>query len=460
MRVPPVKHVLLSTCILLCVACTEDSFKKGIETEEIPAAQTDLKTYENWIANYKTDELDKVIEEELDNNSIIKSSTTETVNKRTREKVYVHYMPWFQSKEINGFWGQHWTMTNQNPEMLDKDGKRQIASHYYPLIGPYSTIDRDLQQYHLLLMKLSGVDGVIFDWYGIRNVRDFNLIKEGMESFLKELDKTKLEFAVMYEDRVVNEQARILTPIQVAQAKNDLNYIKQNYFSKKNYIKINNKELLFIFGPNFIDDSNDWTDILSSLKKEYNILSLWGAKNIIGTENSKGEFAWIDEKHLETLEGYYNYNADFENDVIGGVSYPNFNDFYKEGGWRPANESEWILDGTNEDMFVDSYLESLKHPVDFIQIATWNDFGEGTMIEPTEEFGYKYLEQLQKLTQVSYKNEDLKLAYYIYKLKKKFAKNKRMLRIINRAYRYAMKGRLFRSKLIVGAILWFYGDNL
>ena len=32
------------------------------------------------------------------------------------------------------------------------------------------------------------------------------------------------------------------------------------------------------------------------------------------------------------------------------------------------------------------------------QIVTWNDFGEGTIIEPTEEFGFDYLVRLAPLT--------------------------------------------------------------
>jgi hypothetical protein len=33
---------------------------------------------------------------------------------------------------------------------------------------------------------------------------------------------------------------------------------------------------------------------------------------------------------------------------------------------------------------------------DVIQLITWNDYGEGTIIEPTEEFGYRYLETVQR----------------------------------------------------------------
>ena len=33
-----------------------------------------------------------------------------------------------------------------------------------------------------------------------------------------------------------------------------------------------------------------------------------------------------------------------------------------------------------------------------IQIAIWNDYGEGTVIEPTKTFEYQYLEEVQKYT--------------------------------------------------------------
>ena len=52
-------------------------------------------------------------------------------------------------------------VNNRNPNIVDATGKRQIASHYYPKIGPYASSDPDVIEYHLLLMKYAGVDGVL-----------------------------------------------------------------------------------------------------------------------------------------------------------------------------------------------------------------------------------------------------------------------------------------------------------
>ena len=90
--------------------------------------------------------------------------------------VMVYYMPWFSAKPYSDGWGWHWTMDHFNPDIVGASGERQIASWYYPLIGPYDSSDPAVLEYHVLLMKLAGIDGVIVDWYGSANVLDYGLI--------------------------------------------------------------------------------------------------------------------------------------------------------------------------------------------------------------------------------------------------------------------------------------------
>lgn len=67
-----------------------------------------------------------------------------------------------------------------------------------------------------------------------------------------------------------------------------------------------------------------------------------------------------------------------------GVAYPGFHDFYPDGGWEPSYF--YIAhDGTNT--FRRTLERGVASDVPMIQIGTWNDYGEGTMIEPTREFG-------------------------------------------------------------------------
>src|SRR5271168_4008106 len=91
-----------------------------------------------------------------------------TVPKTNPIPVYVQIMPWFQTPETLGgtTWGWHWTMNNQNPNVIESNGERQIASNYYPLIGTYDSSDPYVIEYQMLLMKLSGISGTTVDWYG------------------------------------------------------------------------------------------------------------------------------------------------------------------------------------------------------------------------------------------------------------------------------------------------------
>jgi hypothetical protein len=51
-------------------------------------------------------------------------------------------------------------MANRNPDIIEGNGRRQIAAHYYPEIGPYASADESVIEYQLNLMKYAGVDGI------------------------------------------------------------------------------------------------------------------------------------------------------------------------------------------------------------------------------------------------------------------------------------------------------------
>lgn len=415
-------------------------------------------------SDYTTNEIENTNNNILENayQEIITQKTTPQALKVTKgnaKKIYVHYMPWFFTPEQDGYWGQHWTMTNRNPEIMDAQGKRQIASHYYPLIGPYSSNDNDLQEYHLLLMKLAGIDGVIFDWYGSRDVYDYRALKKSTESFIKEIEEVGLDFAIMYEDKVAkNTQTQRIPTANLNAAITDLQYIEKTYFKSPNYLRMNKSELLFIFGPDYINDSLDWVDIMAKLKTNPTFMSLWKDRNNLG-KYAGGEFSWIDKNHLNTLEGYYNYTKENNIQTVGGI-YPCFNDYYTEGGWRNDTNADWQIAPNGTQTLEATLNLSNQYPVDFIQIITWNDFGEGTMIEPTLEFGYTFLEKVQEYTQVSYTKKDLELPYKLYQLRKKHKNDLKLQKILDRVYQCIFTLKLNQAEKIIRTINLDYNTTI
>ena len=142
-------------------------------------------------------------------------------------------MPWFESKPISGTWGWHWTMNHFDPERSDPSGRRDIASHYYPLIGPYDSADPDVLEYHTLLMKVAGIDGVVADWYGSEDFNDYAMIHRRTILLFESLKRRGLKFAVCYEDRVLKamSERNRWTPAQaVEHGKTHLRFCEENWF--------------------------------------------------------------------------------------------------------------------------------------------------------------------------------------------------------------------------------------
>jgi hypothetical protein len=343
------------------------------------------------------------------------------VPKTNPVSTWVHYMPWFETKETstNGQWGMHWTMSTKNPELVDEEGKREIASWFYPLIGPYASSDPDVLEYHLLLMKYSGIDGVLIDWYGSSDRNDYKSIRTNSEALINALDKVGLNFAVTYADPGFD---------RIAGAQEDMLYLEQNYFSKPSHLTVNEKPLLLVFGPEEFHDPDEWAEILSVLNPEPCFLVLNGASNQT-SPNSSGEYIWVDNSSLDAK--YAGMNAF---DVFIGGAYPGFKDFYKEGGW--GSGMGWQIDHKNGETLQATLQKATTTGVDFLQLITWNDFGEGTMIEPTLEFEYTLLEIVQHYTGVTYQKAELEKIYDLQVLRKELSGEQKEQKMLDQAFYY------------------------
>ena len=114
----------------------------------------------------------------------------------------------------------------------------------------------------------------------------------------------------------------------------------------------------------------------------------------------------------------------FSNSI--GDAYVGYNDYYAAGG-DPSAAAGFVI--PESDSNGETLTETLDQDQTYskniaaIQIATWNDYGEGTMIEPTVQNGFSSLQQIQKFTGVSYGLSQLQLVYQLYEAREKFLGN-------------------------------------
>lgn len=368
-----------------------------------------------------------------------KQPETENLNpvavaKANGTKIYMHYMPWFETKESNpgGTWGYHWTMANKNPDNVDANGKREIASHYYPLIGPYHSGDKDVIEYHLLLMKYAGIDGVLIDWYGTYNLNDYRINRDNSEQLIEMLDDVGLEYAIVYEDRfLTNIVDAGLSPTVVSAARTDMTYLQNNYFKDANYIKINDKPLLMNFGPITLTTPEQWTNAFSTLEPKPTFLTLWYESADAGA-NASGEYSWVYQDNTHISNFYANKLPTL--DVAMGSAYPGFNDYYQQGGG--GEPIGWTIEHNNGATLDATLAMAQSANLKYLQLVTWNDFGEGTMFEPTVEFGYTYLDKVKAFAGVPNAPVAFSEITKLYNLRKQYKSNSSVQAKLNKAFGY------------------------
>ena len=346
------------------------------------------------------------------------------INKTLEKPIYVHYMPWFQSPEISGYWGAHWTMANKNPDRILSSGKRDIAAHYYPLIGPYDSNDPDYLEYALTCVKLAGIDGILIDYYGKWNFKDYAQLLLASNAVIEMCQKVGLNFGLVYEDRTLQSIVNQGFSNKIDLARGDMVYMEENYFKRDNYFKLNEKPVLLNFGPITLKTNQEWVDVFSAIETEINFFPLsYHPQYYDLTTIVDGVYTWVGEAQTEDLSNYAQQFAFF-----GGGALFEFREFYEEGGWQATNQSR--LFNRNGALLRETLNNAKNTNSDFIQLITWNDWGEGTAIEPSLEYGYQQLEIIQDFLGIPLNPGSLALTVELYQKRKehqnKILENKKL----------------------------------
>jgi hypothetical protein len=350
------------------------------------------------------------------------------VNAPKAKVLLAHYMPWFESKSVRGEWGKHWT-GNQgqfNPEKLDTQGLPELAAHYHPLLGPYDSSDPHVIECHLLQMKLAGIDGVIVDWYGISKHADYPAIHTATEAIFRGTARYGLKFAVCFEDRTIKrlvESGELKSEQVPAHLADTLVWLDENWFAAPSYVRVDSQPLLLNFGPIYVTEPAAWQTAFAKVKNPPRFFAL---NHLWKAAQADGGFTWVYPQVWETETSrtvvlqrlqneFYRESSKPTETVVSAI--PGFNDRYPKSYPDIAHRDGETL---RESLDV-----AMNGPWPIVQLVTWNDFGEGTMIEPCHEFGYSLLKIVQQARRAELKNQflnttaDLRLPEKLYRMRKK-----------------------------------------
>jgi hypothetical protein len=319
----------------------------------------------------------------------------------------MHVMPWFMASGSDLGW--HWRMNRSSAEVLSSG---RVASHFRPEIGPYDSSDPRVLDYQLSLMKIAGVDGVLADWYGIHDVYDYKMIHERTEKLFEKARKFGLSISVVYEDQSIGNPVKnkVFSEESVEKRISETgSFLAKHWLNDPAWLKLRSKPVMMVFGPQYFD-SKQW-QTFSASAGDLHLLTLHKRGDY-----AVGAYDWpIPSLGLKFTQEFAQRSAEWPIKVA--CAFPRFRDFYVQGGQEKGYPELPDDEGATFRM---TLRQAIQMKPDAIQIATWNDWQEGTQVEPSLEFGNRDLVVLQKARieldpKFLFKKDDLNLPIKLFR---------------------------------------------
>jgi hypothetical protein len=203
-----------------------------------------------------------------------------------------------------------------------------------------------------------------------------------------------MRYAICYEDQTVKHMlagGALQKDDAEAQGARDLAWLERECFADPHYLRLGGRPALLVFGPQCFEAAA-WDGLLKRCSSSPLLLTLPHRMNAAG---SQAIFGWppvhggkaVDRDGLQRHFDELTRRA-AEGTTVLPTAFPRFHDFYQEAGLHPSYGS--IPDRAG-DTLRESLASAIRLGAPAVQIATWNDYGEGTVIEPTLELGYRDL---------------------------------------------------------------------
>ncbi len=299
---------------------------------------------------------------------------------QTPRKVLAFYYTWYGTPERHGRW-VHWE--NVNPE------KRDIASSTnYPARGAYDSHDPAIIDWHIDLAKGHGLDGFICTWWGQETFDD--------KAFVKVLDaagKRNFEATVYWETAPGKGNA------QVRKAVNDLLYVLRKYGGHPAFLKVDGKPVIFAYGRVMAEVPVErWPQIIAQTREGY-------GKDFLLIADG------YSERNAQLFDGIHTYNIcswvrDKTPDELRELSRKQFADAVRLAKQQARISCITIIPGYDDtkirkpginarrqdgQTYRVLWEEAIAADPDWVLITSWNEWHEGSEIEPSHEDGDKYI---------------------------------------------------------------------
>lgn len=316
------------------------------------------------------------------------SSIEKSDNKIRKEismerKVLAFYYTWYGVPQVSGRW-YHWEEGGHSPNDVNEDGYPDLGTTNHPSHGPYDSNDPYAIRRHLKWCEEAGIDGLIATWWGQGQYHD-----KALKVVLDEASKSTVKITVYYE---------VVPSSGLNCAIDDFKYILKNYGSHPAFFTVDNRPVIFVYGRAMGQLNRDqWEEVLKQVKAEYDAI-------FIADTESKELISLFDGGHTYNPVGLVVQQVNMEE------YYQKFTEKCKSAGkiacatvipgYDDSNIGRRNITVANRrggELYKSLWAKAEKSDPDWILITSFNEWHEGSEIEPSIEHGKLYLTLTRQL---------------------------------------------------------------
>lgn len=351
---------------------------------------------------------------------------------------FAFYLPQFHEiEENNQWWGKgftEWTNVKKAKPIFKKHIQpiTLLDKNYYNLLNP------DVQVWQSNLMKKYDIDGLIYYHYYFTGKK---LLEKPAENMLKN-EEIKNSFFFCWANHTWLKSWEGTLEVLIEQKYgNELDWEEHfqyllQFFKDSRYEKLNNKPLFMIFKSDFNErkklfsyfnqrcieegfngicliesyHGNMYNNEYVSFKQEKcdETKYIFLREPAVCLTNYLKEIrfspSWCLIKFKEKLSKFniINYVRKYDGNKLFKVmnKYVAENDeiipglFFQWDNTPRHSKRGYVITSPSKENFLDYYQKIKNH--DYVFINAWNEWAEGMILKPTEQWGYKYLEWLKE----------------------------------------------------------------
>ena len=229
-------------------------------------------------------------------------------------------------------------------------------------------------------MLARGIDGAVVDWYG----PDDNITGHTNELLLNESEPRGFQFAIAVNGKPFRncmQQGCDVTALLVS----ELQYAEKHFEGSPVYIRWQGRPVVFFFDGNKFPF--DWRRVRAALSRSP--LFVFRNTGAFDNPDSEGAFAWNapeiansgDPAALRYWERFYSRAQRSPEKFVMGSVYKGFDD--SRASWGKGRRIPENCGQTWLDTFAEvNRFYSASRQLPALLIVTWNDYEEGTAVEP------------------------------------------------------------------------------